>query len=267
MILISVRHRSDVVECELENKNRTLQIVVSMEMFVNRGLRKGHELSQETIEELLQHEQVVKAYQSCIRKISRKDRSRKEMYDFLIENTTLEIGQINLLIEHLESRKYIDDETYAKDMVSSLQALLQGKQKIIQTLRKKGISQEIIERVIKLDSLENEVEHALALAEKVKPNIKDKSVRLKKQKLTQKLVIQGFDFNVIELVMRSLSFSEDEKGELDVLRKAALKAKRKYGSKFSGTSLRNAVFNYLDHQGFAFDDIYIILNEMEWDDE
>jgi len=196
-----------------------------------------------------------------------KDRSRKEIYDFLIENTTLEIGQINQLIEHLENRKYIDDEAYANDMVTSLHALLQGKQKIIQTLRKKGISQEIIERVIQTDSLENEVESALALAEKVKPNIKDKSVRLKKQKLTQKLMTQGFDFNVIELVMRSLNFTDDEKGELDVLRKAAVKAKRKYASKFSGTGLRNMVFSYLDHQGFNLDDIYIILNEMEWDDE
>ncbi len=267
MLLKSVQHSNDVVECELTNKNRTIQVLVSTEMFVALGLRKGNELNQDTIEELLQNEQIVKAYQSCIRKISTKDRSRKEMYDFLIDNTTLEIGQINRLIEHLESRKYIDDEQYAKDMVSSLQALLQGKQKIITTLRKKGISQEIIEKVIQIDSLENEVVNALALAEKVKPNIKDKSVRLKKQKLTQKLMTQGFDFNVIELVMRSLSFADEEKGELDTLRKATQKAKRKYGSKFSGTGLRNAVFNYLDHQGFNLDDIYIILNEMEWDDE
>lgn len=267
MVLKSVQHSNDVVECELTNKNRSMQVLVSTEMFVNLGLRKGNELSQETIEELLKNEQVVKAYQSCIRKISTKDRSRKEMYDFLIENTTLDIGQINRLIEHLELRNYINDETYAKDMVSSLHALLQGKQKIIQTLRKKGISQEIIEHVIQTDNLEVEVGNALALAEKVKPNIKDKSVLLKKQKLTQKLMTQGFDFNVIELVMRSLSFTDDEKGELDVLRKAALKAKRKYASKFTGTSLRNTVFNYLDHQGFSLDDIYIILNEMEWDDE
>ena len=267
MILKSVQHKNDVVECEFENKNRSLKIVVSSEMFVKLGLRKGNELSRETIEELLEHEQAVKAYQSCIRKISTKDRSRKEMYDYLIENTTLDIGQINLIIEHLETRKYIDDEAFAKDTVTSLQALLQGKQKIIQTLRKKGISQEIIDRVIQTDMIESEVENALTLAEKVKPNIKDKSVRLKKQKLTQKLMTQGFDFNVIELVMRSLNFTEDEKGELDVLRKAALKAKRKYASKFNGTGLRNAVFSYLDHQGFNLDDIYIILNEMEWDDE
>ena len=182
MLLKSVKHTKDVVECELENKNRSLNILVSMEMFVQLGLRKGNELSQETIEQLLEHEQAVKAYQSCIRKISVKDRSRKEIYDYLIENTTLEISQINRIVEHLEFRKYIDDEAYVRDTVSSLQALLQGKQKIIQTLRRKGIAQEIIDRVIQDDNLENEVEHALALAEKVKPNIKDKSVRLKKQK-------------------------------------------------------------------------------------
>ena len=109
--------------------------------------------------------------------------------------------------------------------------------------------------------------NALALAEKVKPSIRDRSLRSLKQKLTQRLMSQGFEFNVIEVVMRSLNFQEEEKGELDNLRKTALKAKRRLSSKHEGTQLRNALFNYLDHQGFNLDDIYIILNEMEWNDE
>ena len=267
MVLTEVNHKHAVVECELENKYRSLTVLVSMEMFVDLGLRKGNELEKEVIETLLENEQIVKAYQACIRKISVKDRSRKEMYDFLIEKTTIEIGQINKLVEYLELKKYINDEQYARSMVQSLQALLQGKRKIIRGLRNKGIAQELIDKVVQEDGQEQEVANALALAEKVKPSISDRSLRALKQKLTQRLMSQGFDFNVIEVVMRSLNFQEEETGELDNLRKAALKAKRRLSSKHEGTQLRNALFSYLDHQGFNLDDIYIILNEMEWKDE
>src|SRR5690606_312006 len=85
MVLTEVNHKHAVGECQLENKYRSLSVLVSMEMFVELGLRKGKELEKEVIETLLENEQFVKAYQSCIQKISVKDRSRKEMYDFLIE--------------------------------------------------------------------------------------------------------------------------------------------------------------------------------------
>ena len=189
------------------------------------------------------------------------------MYDFLIEKTTLDIGQINHLIDDLEQKKYINDEQYARSMVQSLQALLQGKQKIVRGLRNKGIAQELIDKVIQEDGQEAELANALTLAQKVKPSIRDRSLRSLKQKLTQRLMSQGFEFNVIETVMRSLNFQDEEKGELDNLRKTALKAKRRLSSKYEATQLRNALFNYLDHQGFDLDDIYIILNEMEWKDE
>ena len=267
MVLTEVNHKHAVVVCQLENKYRDISVLVSMEMFVDLGLRKGNELEKEVIETLLENDQFVKAYQACIQKISTKDRSRQEMYDFLIEKTTLDIGQINHLIDDLEQKKYINDEQYARSMVQSLQALLQGKQKIVRGLRNKGIAQELIDKVIQEDGQEAELANALTLAQKVKPSIRDRSLRSLKQKLTQRLMSQGFEFNVIETVMRSLNFQDEEKGELDNLRKTALKAKRRLSSKYEATQLRNALFNYLDHQGFDLDDIYIILNEMEWKDE
>ena len=75
---------------------------------------------------------------------------------------------------------------------------------------------------------------------------------------------QGYDFDVIDLVMNSISFADEEQAELENLRKAAIKARKRYSSKHSGTVLRNAIFTYLDHKGYALDDIYIVLNEMEF---
>ena len=58
-----------------------------------------------------------------------------------------------------------------------------------------------------------------------------------------------------------------DSAELESLRKTAAKAKKRYQSKYSGTKLRNYVFRYCSAQGFDVEDIYLILSEMEWDDE
>jgi len=263
MNLITVYHRNDVVECHLEKRNRSLDVLVSGDMFVAKGLRKGELVSKETIEELMSNEQFVKVYQACIRKLASKDRSVKEMYDYLTESSTLSIREINDLIEHLESKGYLNDLSTAQAMVSSYRSLLQGKNRIIRNLRKKGIPQNLIDEVMAQDGQETELAQAITWASKVKPTIKDRSLRAIKQSLTQKMVHQGYDFNIIEVVMQSLNFNDEEKGELESLRKAAMKAKKRYANKYQGTALRNAIFTYLDHQGYSLDDIYIILNEME----
>lgn len=265
MELETVKQIDDVVECHLSKRQRSLDVVVSREMFVEKGLRKGNTVTKETIDELLENEQFVKAYQLCIRKLAIKDRSLKEMYDYLTENTTLSIREINTLIDHLEAKGYLDDQALAQSMVNSYRVMLQGKFKMIRNLRKKGIPQSIIDSVMGNERLEDEVEKAVQWATKAKGSIKDKSMRALKQSLNQKMIHQGFDFDVIEIALARLNFSDEEKQELDRLRKVASKAYKRYASKHQGTALRNALFTYLDHQGFSLDDIYIVLNEMELD--
>ncbi len=264
MTLESVVSVDSVVECHLVNRKRELDVVVSKELFVEEGLRKGNLVTKETIESLMKNEQFTKAYQKCIRKLASKDRSIKEMYDFLIEQSTLSIAQVNKLIDYLEEKGYLNDEELAQSMVNSYRSLLQGRHKVVRNLRKKGIPQKLIDQAMNEDVLEDEVEHAIAWANKVKPTLKDKSLREVKQSLNQRMVTQGYDFDVIELVMNSLSFADEEQVELDNLRKAAIKARKRYSSKHSGTALRNAIFTYLDHKGYALDDIYVVLNEMEF---
>lgn len=264
MDLSSIESKDNVIECLFERRQKKLTILVSKEMFVEKGLRKGKTVNKETIDDLLSNEQYAKAYQMCIRKLASKDRSLKEMYDFLNEKTTLSIRKINQLIEHLESKRYIDDASLAINMVNSYRSLLQGKHKVIRNLRKKGIDEDLINQALSKDVLEDEYEHALHFAQKTKSSIKDKSLRALKQSLNQKMALQGFDYDVIESVMNALNFSDEQQAEVDALRKVAFKAQKRYATKHSGTALRNAMFTYLDHQGFSLDDIYIVLNEMEF---
>ena len=144
---------------------------------------------------------------------------------------------------------------------------MQGKNKISRTLRKKGIPYEMIESVFAEEDEQSEFRNALKWAQKLQPTIKEKSVRMKKNMMKSKLIAQGFGVDVINEVMDNLSFVEDERAELESLRKTAAKAQKRYQSKYSGTKLRNYVFRYCSAQGYAVEDIYLILSEMEWDDE
>ena len=43
-----------------------------------------------------------------------------------------------------------------------------------------------------------------------------------------------------------------------------MKAKKRYEKKYQGTELKNRVFRYCMAQGYAIEDIYVVIDEMEW---
>jgi 1,2-diacylglycerol 3-alpha-glucosyltransferase len=90
---------------------------------------------------------------------------------------------------------------------------------------------------------------------------------MKQEKLSIKLLTQGYEYNIIDVVMKSLNFNEDERNQLDNCRKLAVKAVKRYSSKYEGSSLRNHVFNYLTQKGFEVDDINVVFNDMVWTNE
>lgn len=67
--------------------------------------------------------------------------------------------------------------------------------------------------------------------------------------------------------MVRLNFADDERQELERLQKTAQKVRKRYEPKSSGSKLRNQIFRYLSNQGYESEDIYLVLNEMEWKDE
>lgn len=265
--LINIHAKNDAVECVFTGKNENIKVFVSIETFLKKGLRRDKVISEETLQELMLDEKVVKAYQACIRKLTLRDRTRKEMYDFLTQETELPIKQINELIEIMEQRGYIDDVRYVNSAVMNLRSLLQGRKKIVRSLMLKGIPIELIEKALNEDVSDDEVNLALRWAEKTMPTIKDKSLRLKKQLMRQKMHAQGFESSISEIVMQRLSFADDERQELEHLHKTALKTRKRYETKSSGSKLRNQIFRYLSSQGYESEDIYLVLNEMEWKDE
>ncbi len=242
------------------------RLTISLDDYCNYGLRKGGRITESKISELESREERLKAYDSCIRKLAVKDRTRKEMYDWLTKNFKLDIETINEMIETLETKGYINDRRYCDTAINSMRCALFGEEKITRDLRKKGISLEMIEEA--LNALPNEeLDHAKAYADKLQLTIRDESVRMKKEKIRQKLYQRGYKNDVIEIVLQNLDLAVDELKQLDNCRKCAQKARKRYEKKYSGSELRNTIYRYCAAKGYESSDIYAILDEMEWADD
>lgn len=248
------------------NPQDELRILVSLDDYYSKGLSRGGLLSADQIHTLQNDEAGVRAYQGCMRKLALRDRTRKEMYDWLTQNTECSIQAINAIIERLEEKGYINDERYCEESIASMQRGLQGEDKIIRALKKKGLPYELIRS--KLDeSTNDESANALEYAKKAAASIKDESVRSKKNSVVRKLIQRGFSSDIAHETANELDFSKDEMQEMDNLRHCAQKARKRYEKKYQGSRLRNTIYRYCAAKGYSNEDIYAILDEMEWEDD
>ena len=268
MIIEDVQVKDDIVQiylADMQGRTREdVRILLTMDDYFNEGLRKGMRISESMIESLKEREAAVKAWHSCLRKVAVKDRTRKEIYDWLTKNTSLNIEVINGIVEKLEAKGYINDDRYCEENISKMKLALLGEERIIRSLKKKGIPYEMIRNHLD-EKPDDEFNNAMAFASRASSSIRNKSVQMKKHALKEKMLVKGYSQEIADRVISSMNFEEDEFQELDSLRRCAFKAKKHYEKKYDGTRLRNTVFRYCSAQGYQTENIYVILDEMEWD--
>ena len=85
--------------------------------------------------------------------------------------------------------------------------------------------------------------------------------------IAQKLYSQGYSQENAQRALNTLDFEDEILDERKILKELAQKAKMRYEKKYTGVELRNRVFRYCSSQGFEMDDIYLVLSEMEWENE
>lgn len=258
-----VKVNDDIVSLTLEDgQGNDSKLQVSLEDYFAFDLKKDEILHESTLIELRKRELKIQAYQLCIKKLASKDRTRKEMYDILIEDGKLNIQQINEMIASLEERGYINDDEYLAHALEKEKYRFEGKKKIIYELVKKGIPYEKVEAALE-NNEDDERNKALRYAEKIFNSAKGLSVKMKKQKLISRIMSQGFNFDIARDVVESFNYDEDEANEYDVLEKALNKSYLHYSKKYKGYELRNRVLSQMVRKGFNSEDVLIMLEDME----
>ncbi|MBO7703794.1 MAG: RecX family transcriptional regulator [Solobacterium sp.] len=268
VVVADVQVKEDVVQVYLSdlkgNNHQEERILMSLDDYFNEGIRKGSVLPAASLDTLRDKQAGVQAWRSIMRRIAVKDRTRKEVYDWLTKNTQCGIETINDLVEKLEKKGYIDDERYCMESVSRMKLALFGRDRMVRELRRKGIPPEMIETVLG-EAPDNELENARAYAARAANSIAETSLRMKQRKLKMRLIAKGYSSEIAEEVVRTFEFDTDSRHELENLRQCAQKARKRYERKYEGTKLRNTVYRYCAAQGYQPEDIYVILDEMEWE--
>ena len=257
-----VKVKSDMVDLFLTSKDEEIKITITLDKYIGGKYHKDRVVYQDEFEQLQLHEKYALAYVACLRKIALKDRTRKEMYDYLTKESELDIKTINELIENLETAGYVNDYRYMITQIASMQLVKFGHKRIIRTLVKKGIPYDDVAEILAQESMETEIVRGLKWAEKMQSRIKDGSLRMKKKEVYRKLLTQGYEPEIANQIMNRMSFTMDEANERENLEKLATKALERYSRKYEGAKLNNAVFRFLVSKGFNYDDIYEVLNRI-----
>ena len=159
---------------------------------VDLKIKVGKEITAEELEEYKKQSDFGKLYQRTLEWVLMRPRSEKEVRDYLrkkIYERKIEEEYINLIIEKLRNKNYLDDAKFAEYYVEN-RFVKKGisKKRLKMELMKKGVDAETIERV--LDG-RNDEEEILKIIAKKRAKYDD-------EKLIAYLCRQGFPYQLVQ---------------------------------------------------------------------
>ena len=157
---------------------------------VDFHIKKGMEIDAEQLAKYKKASEFGKLYQRALEWVLLRPRSERETNDYLykkIYEKKLDKQYINLIIEKLKNKKYLDDFKFAEWYVEN-RFVKKGisRKRLAMELMKKGISAEIIDDVL---DARNDEEEILKIIAKKRAKYDD-------EKLIQYLCRQGFSYQL-----------------------------------------------------------------------
>ena len=201
------------LELQKNNKERVSvfldeEYAFSLSLIRAAQLKRGQYLSEEEIQRLLLDDERGKAYDRALTYLSYRPRSQAEVERYLLQKGWSE-SIVSEVIERLGQEKLLDDREFARFWIENREKFRpRGQMALRHEMRTKGLDKEII-----AETLENfdEEESAYSVACNRARQLSGLPPREFRQKLGQYLARRGFDFSVIETVVRRL---EEEIGKL-----------------------------------------------------
>lgn len=216
----------------------------SENQIVTNRIIKGAIFTIEDWNEIVNSQNTSLLFDQMLHFIDYKLRTKKEVIEKLISKKA-EQKDIDIVIERLEKINYIDDERYVSLFVQDAIRDLKGPSYIKFTLKQKGIENNLIIRELeKVDDLVFE-ENANVLATRYQKTINNHPANKQKELIMQKLARNGFSYDVMNKVIRNLSFKEDDLEKL----------KEEYVKIFARTNDVHKTITSLMQKGYRYEDI------------
>lgn len=157
-------------------------------------LKTGQEIDEDEFKEIKKENDERVAFDMAVSYMEKYVVTQKGVNDYLKKKNFAE-ETIKNTLEKLKEYGFVDDEKFAKDYFESLSAS-KGKRAIANKLKEKGVSAEIVDKILENVDEEDELEKATKLAEKfVKNRQNDPKC---KQKCLAHLIYKGYDYSVAQ---------------------------------------------------------------------
>lgn len=184
--------------------NNSFYCGLELETVMKYRLKIGLEIEEEKLDEIQCDSERLKATDKALNFLSNRAKTKKQVKEYLEKKGYTEKTVIAVM-EKLIEYKYVSDENYAEDYVR-VYSSKKGKRLIEMELKQKGVSD--IDMQNALDSIENEEESALKIAEKyMKFKEKSKENLLKCYKY---LLSKGFDYDLAKQTIEKVKENEDD---------------------------------------------------------
>ncbi|WP_079505753.1 recombination regulator RecX [Mesobacillus jeotgali] len=237
---------------------------VDEDVLIKYNLKKGMELDDFAVTEMLFQDDIRKAYNTAINYLSHRMRSESEVREHL-KKKEISDSVIKEAIHKLYEFKFLNDEEFASAFVrTQLNTTDKGADVIKLELKQKGIAPDLITKVVDEVSFDEQLEKARKLSEKYAVKNKKDSSRVLKQKIEQMLKRKGYSFSIIRAALDETEIEKEDDAEMDALRMQGEKLYNKY-SKLPERECRQKLKMALYRKGFPMDmiDKFILEKENE----
>ncbi|MCX7951784.1 MAG: RecX family transcriptional regulator [Clostridiales bacterium] len=178
-----------------------------IEDIVRFDLKVGNEYTEEEINFFINECEIRKGFKYALYLLNNRDYCKKEIVEKLFMKGYSD-NSINNIIEKLKEYNLINDKIFAQKYINNkLKYKKNGKYKVINELKLKGISNEILEEIDIDDGIQ--IENAYSIALKKIKSLKEKDNKI--AKIKRFLYYKGYDSDIIDKVIRKLfdNFSQE----------------------------------------------------------
>jgi regulatory protein len=225
---------------------------VDEDVLIKYELKKGMELDDFAITEVLFQDDIRKAYNTAIQYLSRRMRSEGEVREHLWKKEIAHLV-IQEAIHKLYEYNFLNDEEFALAFVrTQMNTTDKGPGLVKMEMKEKKLSPTIIEKAIKEYPIQSQIDKATELGQKYAAKNQKDSSRILKQKIEQLLLRKGYPFSIISIAMEDIVAEKQDDAEMDALMYQGEKLRRKH-SKLSGPDLRHKLKQSLYKKGFSME--------------
>lgn len=176
--------------------NDSEDILVPISLLRERPLKEGQPIDLEEYDNWLMVRQYRYALDRAVGYLAARARSKQE-----IEQKLLQAGYrpctVEMVLYKLEREHLLDDADFARQWVESRSNHKLGRNRIAQELRRKGVSQEEAEEALSAIDDEDQLDGAIALAEKAAARIKPgEDIRKAKNRIAAMLARRGYGWDI-----------------------------------------------------------------------